>query len=68
MVLESEHVHPRGLSFASQRRVILLRDTQKLSWEAIAELVVNKKREQPCWNHAVFITSAMICSASRIAV
>ena len=41
MVVVSEVVHPRGLSFYQQRRVVTLRDDQGLAWETIAERVKN---------------------------
>jgi len=39
MVLVSEQRHPRGLDFANARRVVLLRETQHLTWDAIAKKV-----------------------------
>jgi len=49
MVLVSEHVHPRSLSFSQQRRVCVLRDVHKESWEAIAGKVRNLQGRRPCW-------------------
>ena len=41
MPLVSEVVHPRGLKFVNQRKVVMLRDNEHLSWGDIAERVVN---------------------------
>jgi transposase len=49
MPLVSEVVHPRGLSFHQQRRVVKLRDGEGFSWVAIAERVWNLKGERPTW-------------------
>lgn len=49
MPFESEMKHPRSLSFAQQRRVMDLRDREGLSWEKIAERVVNREGEHPSW-------------------
>ena len=40
-------VHPRGLSFRMQRKVVLLRDVKGLSFPKIAEQVANLDGEQP---------------------
>jgi hypothetical protein len=47
MVLISEHVHPLSLDFRNQRRVVLLRDTKKLSWPKIRVQVKNLKGRRP---------------------
>ena len=49
MVLVSENVHARGLSFAQQRRVCVLRDVHQKTWEAIAGKVKNLQGRRPCW-------------------
>jgi transposase len=49
MVVVSEIVHPRGLSWQQQRRVAVLRETQKLTWLQIARKVTNLKGERPYW-------------------
>ena len=49
MPVVSENVHPRSLTFPQQRRLVLLRDVQKLSWEAIAKQVVNRLGQRPSW-------------------
>ena len=50
----SEMSHPAGLSFAMQRKVVLLRDTENLAWHKIAERVQNLNKEpttkQTCIN------------------
>jgi len=47
MPLVSEMVHPRSLDFQNQRKVVILRDTKQLSWESIAEEVVNLEGAKP---------------------
>ena len=47
MVLVSEQVHPRGLDFKNQRRVILLRQVKKLSFPKIRARVVNLQGKRP---------------------
>ena len=47
MPLVSEMVHPRGLSFAMQRRVVLLRDVKGQAWPDIASQVRNLCGERP---------------------
>jgi len=49
MVLARERVHPRGLDFANQRKVVHLRDDKLLSWAAIADLVRNRQKRKPSW-------------------
>ena len=39
--LVSEMVHPRGLDFENQRKVMILRDHENKSWDDIAAEVVN---------------------------
>ena len=46
MVLVHELVHPRGLSFAQQKKVVCLRG-EWLSWEKIAQKVKNFKGGTP---------------------
>ena len=43
----TEVVHPRGLSFAAQRKVVLLRDVHHMPWPAIAAEVRNLKKKRP---------------------
>ena len=45
MPVVSEMVHPLGLNFANQRKVVMLRDDKKMSWDAIAAEVVNLQGE-----------------------
>ena len=45
MPVVSEVVHPRGLDFKNQRRVVMLRDCKKMSWDDIASEVVNRQGE-----------------------
>jgi len=47
MPVISEMVHPRALSFATQRRVVLLRDVRKMPWPAIAKKVRNLQNQRP---------------------
>ena len=47
MPVISEVVHPRGLSFATQRRIVLLRDVHKMPWPAITKKVRNLKNQKP---------------------
>ena len=42
----TEMVHPRGLSFAMQRKVVVLRDARKMTWPQITAEVRNLKGEQ----------------------
>ena len=49
MVIITENVSRRSLNFANQRRAYLLRHIKKLSWEKIAEQVVNLENEHPSW-------------------
>ena len=44
MAVVSESVHPAGLDFANQRKLILLRDVHGLTFPANAEQVVNLTR------------------------
>ena len=41
MPLQSEMVRKRGLSFANQRKVVILRDVKHMTWDDIASEVVN---------------------------
>ena len=47
MPVVSEHVHPAGLSFASQRLVVIRRDVHCETWDAIAQQVKNLRGETP---------------------
>jgi len=47
MVVVSENQHARSLHFAQQRKVVILRDTQHLSWPEIADRVPNRLGERP---------------------
>lgn len=49
MVLLREHVHPRGLSLAMQRRVYVRRTVHKEGWETIASKVKNLQGGAPYW-------------------
>jgi transposase len=43
MPVISEVVHPLSLNFANQRKVVMLRDTKKMTWDEIAAKVRNLK-------------------------
>ena len=43
----TEMIHPRGLGFAMQRKVVILREVRKLSWPATAKLVRNLEGKRP---------------------
>jgi len=47
MVVVSENQHERSLTFPQQRTVVILRDTQHLSWGEIADRVPNRLGERP---------------------
>ena len=47
MPLVSEMVHPRGFSFAMQRRIVCLRDVHGETWDAIADQVKNLQGQKP---------------------
>lgn len=47
MVLVCENIHPRGLDFQNQRKVVILRDVQGLSFVDIAAQVKNLAGKQP---------------------
>jgi len=47
MPVVSEVVHPRGLSFAAQRKVVVLRDVHGETWPAIASQVRNLAGKKP---------------------
>ena len=47
MGLECEMVHAKSLSFANQRKVVILRDVKKLSWDKIALKVKNRQGNTP---------------------
>ena len=47
MVVLKESVHPRSLNFTNQRRVVMLRQFQKMPFSRIAQAVKNLKGERP---------------------
>jgi len=47
MPLEQEMIHPKGLRFVMQRKVVILRDVQKMKFADIAEKVRNRAGEIP---------------------
>jgi len=47
MPVVSEMVHPRGLDFAAQRKVVICRDVHKLAWKDIAKKVRNLQKKKP---------------------
>ena len=47
MPLVSEVVHPRGLSFAMQRKVVMLRDEKGMTWSQIRKEVRNLQNKKP---------------------
>jgi len=47
MPLVEEMIHPRGLTFKMQRRVVMLRDVKGLSFPQIAMKVLNYQKEHP---------------------
>ena len=47
MPVISETVHPRGLSFAMQRKVVVLRDSKHMTWPEIREEVRNLQNKKP---------------------
>ena len=47
MPLDVEMKHPRSMSFANQRKVMILRDVHKKAWSYIVTQVVNLQNEQP---------------------
>lgn len=53
MVLVCENVHPRGLDFRNQRKIVLLRDVHGLTFPEIAKRVKNLAGKRPsvptCW-------------------
>ena len=49
MVFIRMHVHPSGLNFANQKKVVMMRDVGKLSWEKISKKVQNLKQKRPPW-------------------
>ena len=48
MPVVSEMRHPRSLSFASERLVVMLRDVRKMKWDDICKKVKNLEGKQPC--------------------
>lgn len=55
MVVVSENIHPRGLDFRNQRKLVLLRDVHGWSFRQIAPQLKNLAGEQPsvgtCWEY-----------------
>lgn len=55
MVLVCENVHPRGLDFRNQRKIVLLRDVHGLTFPEIAKRVKNLAGKRPsvptCWQY-----------------
>ena len=49
MPVITQVVLSRSLDFANQRKAYLLRHVSRLSWEKIAEQVVNVSGEAPSW-------------------
>jgi len=47
MPVVSQVIHPKGLNLANQRKVVILRDVKKLSFEKIAKLVRNLQGDRP---------------------
>lgn len=47
MVLVCENIHPRGLDFQNQRKVVILRDVQGLTFVDIAAQVKNLAGKRP---------------------
>ena len=45
--LVCEMVRPRALSFAMQRKLVILREVQKLPWETIRKKVKNLQGKRP---------------------
>lgn len=50
MVVISENVHPRALDFQNQRKVVMLRDVQGLTFVDIARQVRNLTGKRPSSN------------------
>ena len=46
MVLVTEHVHPKSLDFANQKKVVVLRDVKKLPWTQIQKRVRNLQNKK----------------------
>ena len=49
MPVVSERVHPRGLDFTNQRKVVLLREVHGMAWEDISARVKNRLNQRPSW-------------------
>lgn len=58
-------VHPRSMDFLNQRRVVLLRDNENLSWETIALRVKNLKGENPSWTQCRRVYQGLNAKAGR---
>ena len=66
MPLVSEVVHPRGLSFVAQRKIVLLRDIHKKSWAEIAKAVRNIRNQKPCQKTVERYYRAFSARAGRV--
>jgi hypothetical protein len=47
MPVVAERVHPKGMDFANQRKVVMLRTVQKVDWKRIATAVKNLQGGRP---------------------
>ena len=52
MVVVQEVVHPLGLDFRNQQKVVVLRDQEQGAWESIAAKVRNRKGKPTTWKTA----------------
>jgi transposase len=65
MTVVSEVIHPKGLSLANQRKIVILRDVEKLSFEKIAQRVRNLQGNRPSKNHVNEVYKAFRRPAPR---
>ena len=65
MALVQERIHPRGLNFENQRKVVHLRDDKGLSWENIAKQVRNRQGLRPSWKLCANTYAAFSTQRSR---
>lgn len=65
MPVIAEHVHPRSLNFANQRKVVALRDDKGEAWETICKQVVNLENENPSWKTCSNVYKAFVRKAGR---
>ena len=65
MALVQERIHPRGLNFENQRKVVHLRDDKGLSWENIAKQVRNRQGLRPSWKLCANTYAAFSTPRSR---